>query len=104
WSNVRIELTGAQASSLAIGVTHANQQPGRLRSSQSLTGRAAATLYVYVFSWCCKLSLITLKTPPCGSLNTAKRPTFGMSVGGTYVRPPSEVAFSVVPSQSATAM
>ena len=28
-------------------------------------------------------NLMMLKTAPCGSANTAKRPTFGMSVGGT---------------------
>ena len=33
------------------------------------------------------------KCPPCGSLNTAKRPTFGMSIGGMTVFPPSSVAF-----------
>ena len=29
------------------------------------------------------------KNAPCGSVNTAKRPTPGMSMGGTMVLPPS---------------
>ena len=39
---------------------------------------------------------------PCGSTNIARRPTLGMSLGGTSVVAPSDLACSVVLSQSAT--
>ena len=39
---------------------------------------------------------------PCGSTNIARRPTSGMSLGGTTALAPSDLACSVVLSQSAT--
>jgi hypothetical protein len=39
---------------------------------------------------------------PCGSTNIARRPTWGMSLGGTIALAPSDLACSVVLSQSAT--
>src|SRR5262245_58200505 len=39
---------------------------------------------------------------PCGSLNTAKRPASGMSLGGTVSLPPSVFAFAALCSTLAT--
>src|SRR4029077_14423138 len=39
---------------------------------------------------------------PCGSTNIARRPTSGMSLGGTIALAPSDLAWSAILSQSAT--
>lgn len=49
------------------------------------------------------LSLIIPNTAPCGSSITAKRPTSGISDGGTIAFAPSSVAFLTLESGSLTA-
>ena len=47
-------------------------------------------------------NLKTANIAPCGSLTIAKRPVFGMSVGGTMTLPPSSLTLSTLLSASAT--
>src|SRR5262249_49478393 len=49
------------------------------------------------------LSLMIANTAPCGSAMVEKRPTFGMSVGGTKRFAPSDFAWLALASQSSTA-
>ena len=46
--------------------------------------------------------LITAKTAPCGSVTTANRPTFGISVGPNATLPPFSLTWSTVASVSST--
>src|SRR5947209_10264913 len=48
------------------------------------------------------VSLISEMVAPVGSLITQKRPTFGMSVGGTQTLPPSSVTCLALASTSST--
>ena len=49
------------------------------------------------------VNFTTAKIAPCGSARTAKRPTPGMSIGGTITSPPRDFALFAVASTSALA-
>ena len=54
--------------------------------------------------YCGALSVISEKVAPVGSLTTQKRPTLGMSVGGTQTLPPNSQTFAAEASTSSTAI
>lgn len=53
--------------------------------------------------YCCGAGFNTLKIAPCGSDNTANRPTDGMSAGSAMTWPPAAAALAAVASASSTA-
>src|SRR6185503_9280531 len=72
----------------AGGAEHSGRVPRPAASSQVVAGTAA--------------NLKTANIAPCGSLTIAKRPVFGMSVGGTITLPPSSFTRSTLLSASST--